>query len=314
MSFDGHIREFEGLNVQDFDRDNPPESIGACAWRITIDWDAYEEGVKFADDFAKLLAVPGSGELSAFVLGCWEGAAEGEGGEQIIETLVAARESVPKLEHLFVGDIPQEECEVSWIVQSDLSPIFLAFPNLLTLQVRGMEGLSLGRPTHPNMRKLILQGGGMPAQIVSEVASAKLPKLEHLELWLGSDHYGNSVTEESLQPILDGSPFPKLKYLGLRNDSEADKTAAWLSGAKILDQIEFLDLSLGCLTDAGAQELVKNDKLKNLKRLDLHHHFLSDESAKELIEALPNVEVDVSDKQEADVYEDEVYRYNFVSE
>jgi hypothetical protein len=313
MSFD-RISDFESIPVQDFDRENPPEDTGGIAWRINIDWDAYEEGVKFADDFAKLLSIPGASEIPALIVGCWEGSAEGESSEQVIEALVSARESLPGIKHLFIGEMLQEDCEVSWINQSDISPIFLGFPNLSTLRIRGMEGLSLGRPKHENLTKLILEGGGMPAGIVNEIGSAELPNLQHLELWLGSDSYGNSVTQESLQPILDGSAFPKLNYLGLRNDSEADKTATWLKDAAILNQISVLDLSLGCIGDEGAKELLANDKLKNLKQLDVSHNYFSEAQAKALVEQLPNAHVNVSDTQEPDVYDDEVYRYNFVSE
>ena len=49
-----------------------------------------------------------------------------------------------------------------------------------------------------------------------------------------------------------------------------------------------------------------------LKKLDLHHHYLSD-AMMERLKALP-VEVDLSGKEKESVYGDEVSRYIAVSE
>ncbi len=314
MGFDAQITDFEGIPIQNFKPDSLPDDLGGIGWRISIDWEAYEAGRKFSEVFAQLLALPGASELQALIVGCWEGGAEGESSESVIEALVSAREQLPNLKHLFIGEMLQEECEVSWINQSDISPIFLAYPKLLTLRVRGSQGLSLGRPVHENLRNLIIEGGGMPGELVSEVTSARLPNLVHLELWLGDDGYGRSVRQEELQPILDGGLFPKLKYLGLRNDSDIDTTVTWLQGAKLLDQLSVLDISLGTLSDLGAAALLENDGLKGLKRLNAFFNFLSDAAADSLTSALPGVEVDVSQQNEADEYDGDAYRYNFVSE
>lgn len=314
MGFDAQITDFEGIPIQDFEPENPPDDLGGIGWRISIDWEAYEAGRKFSEVFAQLLSLPGASDLQALIVGCWEGGAEGENSEPVIEALVSARAQLPNLKHLFIGEMLQEECEVSWINQSDISPVFLAFPQLITLRVRGTQGLSLGRPLHETLRNLIIEGGGMPSELVREVTSARLPNLTHLELWLGDDGYGRSVTQEVLQPILNGGIFPKLKYLGLRNDSEIDTTVTWLKGATLLDQLSELDISLGTLTDAGVATLLENDKLKGLKRLNAFFNFLSDAAAESLKPALLGVEVDVSQQNEADVYDGDVYRYNFVSE
>ncbi len=314
MAFHTLISEFQGLPVETFDPENLPASAAGTAWRISIDWDAYEKGVEFETLFAKLLEIPGSDEIEAFIVGPWPGSGEGVGSEGVIESLVSAREQLPNLKCLFIGEILQEECEVSWITQSDLSPIFLAFPNLETLRVRGTSGLSLGKPVHNRLKHLVVEGGGMPGSIVREIGEAQLPELTHLEIWLGSDGYGNDVTERDLRPILDGKLFPKLKYLGLRNDFETDATVGFLKGAGVLDLIETLDLSLGTLTDAGATTLCNTPEIAKLKRLDIFHHYVSDAGVNQLKNTFPDVEIDASDVQEEDGYGGEVYRYNFVSE
>lgn len=314
MSFGEPVKQFGGVDIKPFTNSSNPASLAGNGWRLSIDWDDYENGVKFADLLSKFLDTSDSENVNSLVIGCWDGAAEGTDSLSVVEALVSARERLPNLRHLFIGDILQEECETSWIAQTDISPLFLAFPDLVTLQIRGSEGLSLGRPVHNHLQRLILEGGGMPASVVNEVASGKLPQLNHLELWLGDDGYGRGVGPDELKPILDGSTFPTLTYLGLRNDREINETVKWLSDAAVIDRLDTLDLSLGALTDEGVAILAENPHLKSLKRLELFHHFASAEALAKLKESLPDVKIDTSDVQEADVYGDEVYYYNFVAE
>lgn len=118
-----------------------------------------------------------------------------------------------------------------------------------------------------------------------------------------------------------GSKMEKAKSLGVPVLSEADlmkilgtevETVSE-SGGSILDKIKVLDLSMGTLTDEGAKALFENPKIKNLDKLDVHFHYLSDEWVEKL-RGLP-IDVDVADQQEGDSYgDDEIYRYVAVSE
>ena len=76
--------------------------------------------------------------------------------------------------------------------------------------------------------------------------------------------------------------------------------AAALAGAPVVARLHTLDLSLGILSDAGATALLSGQPLTHLRRLDLHHHYVSPELAARLVEELPGVEVDLSDAKEAD--------------
>ena len=40
-------------------------------------------------------------------------------------------------------------------------------------------------------------------------------------------------------------------------------------------RLKTLDLSMGVLSDVGAEALLAGQPLTHLRRLDLHHHFLS---------------------------------------
>jgi hypothetical protein len=209
-------------------------------------------------------------------------------------------------------NITYEESEISWIGQSDVTLLLDAFPDLEQLRIRGGTGLNLGPARHENLRILIIESGGLSGGVVRTIAGATFPKLEYLELWLGSDYYGGDATLDDLAMILSGAAFPALKYLGLRDSEKADEIAAGLADALILGRIEVLDLSLGNLTNEGALALLSGNRLGGLKKLDIHHHYVSDE----VIDGLKalGIEVDANDRQEPDTYGGEIHRYIQMSE
>ena len=143
-----------------------------------------------------------------------------------------------------------------------------------------------------------------------------MPKLEHLELWLGTSEYGGINDPAPLKPLLDGKRFKKLTSLGLRNSEIADAVARAVAESPLLKRLEVLDLSLGNLTDVGAEALLASPDVRKLKKLDLHHHFLTEPFVEEL-KKLP-LELDVSDPHKPDFWTSNdvthVSRYNAVSE
>jgi len=106
-----------------------------------------------------------------------------------------------------------------------------------------------------------------------------------------------------------GSKMDKAKGLGVAVYTEAEllevlgitatKAVSDASGS-ILDRLKVLDLSLGTLTDKGAKALAENPLVKNLERLDLHHHYMSNAGIK-LVEGI-GVPVDVSQKLTGEAY------------
>lgn len=297
-----HKTEFGGYAVEDWE---PGQELKADVLpRLILD---YNDKGKWSDKFQKLLETPGSEQLKGLVAGAWMGEAWDVSADDVVNAIVAAREKLPHLKVLFIGDITSEENELSWIKQTDISPLFEAFPDLEWLGVRGGEGLTLGVPRHEKLKGLVVETGGLPRAIVQALGQAQLPNLEYLELWLGTDEYGADTEINDLKPLLKDDLFPRLHYLGLRNSEMADAIAGALQGAPVLNKIRVLDLSLGTLTDAGAQALLDNPALAKLEKLDLHYHFCSAEMMAKL-ENLP-CEVDVSEQEEADEYNGESYRY-----
>ena len=297
-----HKTHFGGWPVEDWE---PGQEVKSNALaRIRLDYDT--DGM-WSDKFAQLLEAPGAEQLPGIVVGAWMGDDFEASSQDAVEVLVASTERLPNVKALFIGDIVGEENEISWIQQSDISALFGAFPNLEWLGARGGNGLALGMPRHEKLKGLVIETGGMPSELFQSVVKAQLPQLEHLELWLGEENYGGEVAVTDLKPLLNGDLFPNLKHLGLCNSEMQDEIAQALSGAPVLNKIRVLDLSLGTLTDKGAQYLLDNPAIAKLEKLDLHHHFCSDEMVTKL-KALP-CEVDVSEQEKADVYKDEVYRY-----
>ncbi|WP_019501546.1 STM4015 family protein [Pseudanabaena sp. PCC 6802] len=264
MALYENVEHFAGKTVENYELELGIEDPVGKIYRLAIDYDS-EEGM--ADLIATFLEDPRVREISGIVIGLWADAYD-RSSQDIVEALVAAREKLPHLTAIFLGDIISEECEISWIVQSDVSPLLAAYPQLTHFRVRGNEGLSLGALRHEKLQSLIIETGGLNPNVVREVCQSQLPELEHLELWLGIPYYGGNTTVADLQPILSGQLFPKLRYLGLRDSEIANDIAVAIATAPILDRIKVLDLSLGLLGDEGASALLASPAVAKLDKLE----------------------------------------------
>jgi hypothetical protein len=282
-----NLDNFVGRPVADFAADQDFD-FSANVPRLRVEYDSEDTAV---DLLSALLATGNADQLEALVIGAWSGELYDDPPDAIIEALFAAADQLTSLRALFIGDIAGEENEVSWIHQSDLSAIWQAFPRLEVLSIRGSNGLSLGQIKHNHLRGLTLETGGLPKDVLAELAQSSLPALEHLELYLGDSGYGWDGTIADLQPLLSGDLFPKLKYLGLRNSEIADEVAQAAAAAPIVARLETLDLSLGTLGDEGAEALLAAPAIKRLRKLDLHHHYISTSVMERLKKLGPEVDL-----------------------
>lgn len=285
-----------GCPVEDF---APGAEIKAgVIYRFRMDWEAEHS---MAEMFAAYTADPAAAQTTGLVIGAWFGDDSGADSAEIVQLLVGARHALPKLEAIFFGDVISEENEISWINQTDVSPIFAAYPGLKHFSVRGGSGLSLGGKMRlEHLQSLTIEAGGLPRSVLAELFSMDLPKLEKLELWLGTDNYGWDGSISDIKPLLDGGLFPSLKHLGLRNSESVNLIAEALLIAPIVERLQSLDLSLGTLTDVGAEHLVRCEGLKKLKSLDLHHHYCTAEGMGSLKAAFPGVNLE--DQKALDEY------------
>ncbi len=314
MTINEHLTAFMGKPVVEWRPGEPLADPANQAYRITLSFDDDDEGKVWLDLFNEFLQQPNITEVTRLIIGLWNSADDAYEltADLVYQALIAAREQLPNLVGLFVGDITFEECEISWIKQGDFGPVLAAYPNLRHLVARGGEELRCTHRQHDQLETLIVQAGGLPQVVLADLLAVTLPNLQHLELWLGTEQYGGDIAVSDLDPLLFGNHFPQLRYLGLRDYELVDQLAPVVAQAPILQQLQVLDLSLGNLSDDGAQALLHNAGIRNLKKLDLHHHFCSDEMMARLA-ALP-IAVDLSEQEQPDEYDGELHRYIAVSE
>ncbi|MFD0889802.1 leucine-rich repeat domain-containing protein, partial [Streptosporangium algeriense] len=193
----------------------------AAAWRIGLDED--EGDIEL--DFRHFVATVDTTKVSALIVGNW-GEPYEDDSSRIVGLLTEHAGRFPALRSLFLGAMSYEECEISWIQQSDVTPLLTAFPLLERLEVRGGEGLLFPPVRHGNLRVLRFETGGLPASVVRGVGDSDLPALEYLELWLGVRNYGGDATVADLGAILSGERLPALRHLGLQDSEIQDEIAA----------------------------------------------------------------------------------------
>jgi hypothetical protein len=313
----GYATCFANRTVQEFESGQALQNPQQVAYALRSDYEAHDIG----DRLEALLETAGSEQIEALVLGAWgdsEGVCTGdETSKGLVELLASLRDRLPNLKALFIGDITSEECEISWMQQSDISPILQAFSQLEVLQVRGGEGLefnpTLGISRHENLKALILETGGLSPQTVHQIYEWDFPALEHLELWLGSESYGGTCKGQDLQPLLEDLKFPNLLYLGLCNSQFADEIAEMVVRSRVLEGLQVLDLSLSTLGDQGAEKLLECPAIQDLETLNVSQCYLSGA----MIDRLRSLEIEVlaAEQREEEDDEDPSYRrYCVVSE
>lgn len=268
MAITEHKTSFAGYALTEWndDRQTEPQK----AYRVSVDFD---DGEPWTEKFARLVESPHANQIECLVAGAWWNEDFQAQTGRIVESLVLHHEKLPHLKALFIADVTFEESEISWIQQTDLSPIFLAYPRLEHFGTRGTDGLQFGRLQHNNLRSFALESGGTPTPIIRQLASADLPALADFELWTGDSSYGWTGTLEDLQPFIRGEVFPYLKRLAICNCEITDEVAKALTESPLYDQLEHLDLSRGTLSDEGAKHLLLHPATKRLKSLDVRHHF-----------------------------------------
>lgn len=236
----------------------------------------HDEGDKTWDEkFSEYLLVQDASATTHFVAGIACEAYEMSNTNVVLESLVKHKAALPNLVSLFLNDIDSEECELSWLIEGDLTPVWEHFPNLREFTIRGYPG-EMGVISMPHLERFTVECSGMTKKNLEQIFAANMPNLTHLELWLGTDDYGGQTKAADLEPLLSGHLFPKLKYLGLRNCDYADDLAQSVIKAPILDRVETLDMSYGTMGDDGGVALYQSDKVRKLKHLNLEHHFMSD--------------------------------------
>lgn len=289
-----HVRRFLNHVVTPFNPAGDDEvghslrELDRRAYSVAVAYDDVGED-PFPERLQALLDDPKVGELRALVIGPWFTDYDDDGPTKAVELLWTHASRLRALRGIFLGDIVQEEAEISWIRQVDWGPTLSAMPQLEHVVLRGGEGLRLTRLTMPALQSLTIQTGGLPREVLLDVLAADLPELRSLTLWLGDGSYGGTCKVADLEPLLAGRRFPRLEHLGLQDSPEQDAIAAAVAGSALLPRLKGLDLSMGTLSDLGGAALL--DKVAGLRWLNLRYNFLSPAMARRLSSACPEVDV-----------------------
>ncbi len=278
-----------------------------------ISYKEYDSGEKSAKDLVPdMLADPEFPDLTELVIGDWGGTWE-DSCQAVLDGMIEHAEQFSHIRRLFVGDMDYEECEVSWIIQGNYSKLWAALPNLKALTIKGSTDLELGEICHEGLEELTIICGGLGSDVIKSIQNAKLPNLKKLLLYIGIEDYGFDGNADTVKELLEKADFPNLSYLGITDSEIQDELAQVVLNSKFMGQIETLDLSMGTLTDQGGALLLETlPKWPNVKTLDVHYHYMSDEM-EEKLSALP-ITVDVSDGEEPDEYDGTIYMNAMLTE
>ncbi|WP_129598626.1 STM4015 family protein [Anaerophilus nitritogenes] len=281
--------------------------------KFFYDYEDYEDGDKDASTLVKeILEDKDLKDIKELIIGCW-GEAYDTSAQQILDGIVENKEKFQHIESLFVGDMSYEECEVSWIIQGNYNNLLKALPNLKKLTIKGSSELQLGELKHENLEALEIICGGLPQNVLKEIATSHLPNIKKLNLYLGVEDYGFDGDIKDIQGIINNSYFQKLEYLGLGNSEIQDQVVEMVLKSSIIKNLKILDFSNGTLSDKGAQIIVDHaDELSHLELLDLHYHYIGDEYIKKL-KKLP-INMDLNEHNECEYYDDEIYMYPMLTE
>lgn len=267
--------------------------------KYALTYDEYEDDGKDAKDLMdKILTDKELPQLEEVIIGYWGDPFDVD-CQVMIDIIKDKKEQFSHIKSLFIGDMDYEDCEVSWIEQGNYDGILEALPNLEALTIKGSTNLVLGKLKSENLKHLEIICGGLPKSVLQEIQEADLPNLETLNLYIGVDNYGCDFEKEDIETFLNHTNFTNLKYLGLNDCEWQDEVVELVCKSKYMKQLEVLDFSNGTLTDKGGAIILETiPKYENIKKVDMHHHYMSEEMMEKL--KTLSCEVDVSEENDPD--------------
>ncbi|MBE9128463.1 MULTISPECIES: HEAT repeat domain-containing protein [unclassified Coleofasciculus] len=227
--------------------------------------------------------------------------------DDFAEILSDASAKLTRLKAIFIGDVDMVDelggYKASRIeLSEDYSYLLAAYPNLEVLQLRGKDDMEFSPLQHNYLKTLIIETGGLSKDTLAQICTLKLPRLEYLELWLGSERSfygcGDSFIDD-VMPIIGGVAFPELKYLGLCSSDYSDYIALAVARSPFIRKLKILNLSKGNLTDVGAEALLNCPAINHLHTLNLTMNLLSPT----MIERLSHLNCQVMAQSQDEEYE-----------
>ncbi len=214
-----------------------------------------------------------------------------------VNALVEAREQLPNLKALFIGDSEQYSSGKFKIYICNIHPLLKAYPKLEVLKLRGridddnflkahpyleilqirsdVDGsvVQLKPLKHNYLKTLIIEASDISDSNLAQICNLDLPSLEYFELWLGRQVTAKAAID-GLNPVLSGQSCPNLVYLGLIGSENTNAIAKAVTEAPIIEQIRVLDLSGGTLSNAGALALLNCPAVNRLHTLNVSENRL----------------------------------------
>lgn len=290
------IAELEPAMLSGLGRDTRPEwRLGYLAG-VRVDGD---DDVTAAERIETLSKLPWAVVLRKLTVGV---ATLGDENDyaNVIEVL-AKQGLLPHLRDLFIGDFSSDESEISWSHMGPVHQLYGARRSLEALTLRCGD-FDLGKIALPSLKRFRIETGGLTRANLRSILEAEWPGLEALTIWFGDANYGAECDPADLDSLLAGRlALPRLTTLGLGNAEFTDDLIPLLAASPLLPRLERLDLTMGTLSDAGAEALASHKAaFRHLKQLDLRHNCLS-EDGQELVRALgPFVVADEQDDYRSD--------------
>ncbi|GMU59490.1 MAG: hypothetical protein AMXMBFR34_12530 [Myxococcaceae bacterium] len=278
-------------------------------YRVRLSHDAYSDETfkgKTADILEAVLEHPSARFAVEFAF-----QSNGDPNEDDLQDLIEllGEKAPPTTRKISFGDNVDQ---ISWHHTGSLANLWKGVPHLRTLEIETGQ-FEVGKMVAPELERAIFITGGLSAECGKGIATAQMPAIKHLEIYYGTEDYGGTCGVDEVRPLLERDDLKHLEYLGLKNCEFADELAAALPGAKVLQGLKTLDLSLGTMSDAGAASLAKAKAyLQHLDCLDLTRNYLTDEGIA-LVKGLCK-KVITANQEEGDEDDDEVYRYAAIRE
>jgi hypothetical protein len=279
---------------------------------VRMGWDAFDEddSAGGTDEFATLLDLPAARFIQHLRLGPFSPNEDYEMEAQPWIDVLEEKKGLPSLRSLYLGD--RGDYDISQTATGVFAKVAPFFPRLEKLTLHA-GNITFGKNVSlPELKELKFQSGGLSKNVLKDAMAAKLPKLESLDIWFGSDNYGGDITLKDIQPILSGVAFPNLKHLGLMNCSWVDKIIPELIKSKILPKLKSLDLSMGVLGDEDIDLMMQNAAaFAHLEELNVEDSALTNASKPKVAKLAKKANFGKSqspDRRQGD------YRYTSVSE
>jgi predicted DNA-binding WGR domain protein len=248
----------------------------------------FEAAIELADATRKFLGAP----VARFVDSLRFGLAGYESNNDWTPTLraVVASAQARRIRSLAFDRFESDQCEWSWVEFGDFTGLLEQLPALEHFRLRSGGGGTLGALALPALKSFVRESGSLRRSELDAIAKARWPNLEHLEIWTGASHYGAEAEVSDFDRILDARDLPRLRHLGIVNSELSDEIIPALAKARVLPQLESLDLRHGIASTQTTEALVQHAAaFRHLASIDLSSNMLRADETTAIRDVLDNV-------------------------